>query len=193
MEAAFITPLFITLIFGILEFGFAYHDKLTAQNMSLAGARSASGQGSDPLADYNTLLAIKQASAAMSTSKITSIVIYKASGPTDRVSGACKSASQTAVCNHYTGADLVSLSSGNFGCVGPPAPNPRLDNAWCPTTTGYRKTALNAPSDAPPGSGPPDYIGVYIAVNHDNATGLFGSSYTFTSDTVYRLEPRTLT
>jgi hypothetical protein len=42
------------------------------------------------------------------------------------------------------------------------------------------------------GNGPPDYVGVYVVGVHNNLIGLFGKSFTFSNDTVIRIEPRTL-
>jgi hypothetical protein len=116
-------------------------------------------------------------------------VIYRASGPGDRVPTACKTASvanttTTRGCNFYTGADLASASS-QFGCVGPPGPTTKKDASWCPTA---RKSALLSTN----GNGPPDYVGVYVVGVHNNLIGLFGKSFAFSNDTVIRIEPRTL-
>ncbi len=189
VEAAIIAPIAIALVFGAMELGYAYYGKLTVEHMSIAGARAASGSANDYLADYNALQAVEDASTGMGASQITKIVIYRATGPSDRVPTACKTASvanstTTRGCNFYTGADL-SLASSQFGCVGPPGPTTKKDNAWCPTT---RKSALLSTN----GNGPPDYVGVYVVGVHNNLIGLFGKSFTFSNDTVIRVEPRTL-
>lgn len=189
VEAAIIAPIAIALVFGAMELGYAYYGKLTVEHMSIAGARAGSGSANDYLSDYNTLQAVADARTGVSASAITKIVIYRATGPSDRVPAACKSGpvtntSGTRGCNYYTGADL-SLASTQFGCVGPPGPNTKKDQYWCPTT---RKSALLATA----GNGPPDYLGVYVVATHNNLIGLFGKSFTFSNDTVIRIEPRTL-
>lgn len=189
VEAAIIAPIAIALVFGAMELGYAYYGKLTVEHMSVAGARAASGGANDYLSDYNTLKAVNDAKTGMGASQITKIVIYRATGPSDRVPAACKSGpvtdtSTTRGCNVYTGADL-SLASDQFGCVGPPGPTTKKDSYWCPTT---RKAALLSSN----GNGPPDYVGVYVVGEHDNLIGLFGKSFTFSNDTVIRIEPRSL-
>jgi hypothetical protein len=189
VEAAIIAPILIALVFGAMEMGYAYYGKLTVEHMSIAGARAASGSADDYLADYNMLQAIDDARTGMGASAITKIVIYRATGPSDRVPTACKSGpvtntSTTRGCNYYTGADLSSAST-QFGCVGPPGPSTKKDAYWCPTA---RKSALLASN----GNGPPDYMGVYVVGVHNNLVGLFGKSFTFSNDTVIRIEPRTL-
>lgn len=189
VEAAIVAPIAFALVFGAMELGYAYYGKLTVEHMSIAGARAASGSADDYLADYNTLKAVNDARTGMGASQITKIVIYRATGPSDRVPTACKTASvansaTTRGCNFYTGADLASPSS-EFGCVGPPGPASKKDDPWCPTT---RKSAM-LPTN---GNGPPDYVGVYVVGVHNNLIGLFGKSFTFSNDTVIRIEPRTL-
>ena len=189
VEAALLTPILLLLVFGTMEMGYAFYGKLTVSHMSVAGARAASGGANDVLSDYNTLQAVKDAATGYADSDISLVVIYRAASSDDRVPSACLTASvanssSVRGCNRYTGASL-SLASSQFGCVGPPGPTTKDDNFWCPTA---RKTALLA--DA--GNGPPDYVGVYVKAVHHNLFGLFGRSFTFTSDTVIKIEPRTL-
>jgi hypothetical protein len=186
-EAALVLPMVVALLFGIIEWGYAMYDKQTSTNMSVSGARAASGYANDLQADYQVLQAVKQASSAMQTAKITTVIVYRATAPSDRVPDACKSGSVTNTtttrgCNRYAGTDLA-LASDQFGCTGPPGPTQKIDRFWCPNT---RRAAASGANAA-------DYIGVYVEVFHQNATGLFGPSYTFITDTVYRIEPRTRT
>jgi Flp pilus assembly protein TadG len=189
VEAALLTPILLLLVFGTMEMGYAYYGKLTVNHMSVAGARAASGGANDVLSDYGTLHAVEDAATGYSDSDISLVVIYRAASTDDRVPSACLTASvanssSVRGCNRYTGASL-SLTSSQFGCIGPPGPTTKIDSYWCPTA---RKAALLA--DA--GNGPPDYIGVYVKAVHRNLFGLFGQSFTFTSDTVIKIEPRTL-
>jgi hypothetical protein len=189
VEAALLTPIVLVLVFGAMEMGYAFYGKLTVNHMSSAGARAASGGANDVLSDYHTLQAVKSAATGMSNNDISLVVVYRATDPTDRVPSGCLAASITDTsgvrgCNRYTATDLA-LASTEFGCVGPPGPTVKIDAYWCPTA---RKTALLA--DA--GNGPPDYVGVYVKGVHHNLFGLFGQSFTFTSETVIKIEPRTL-
>jgi TadE-like protein len=188
VEAAIVAPLVFLLIYGVMETGWAFFGKLTVNDMSVVGARSGSGEANDVLADYSVLQAVKNAATGIGTNAVTMVVVYRATGPNDRVPTACKTASVTNTtstrgCNRYTASNL-SLASDQFGCVGPPGPALKIDRYWCPTT---RKTALQG------ANGPPDYIGVYVEAQHHNLTGIIGDSFTFTTDTVIRIEPRTLT
>ena len=51
-EAALLTPFFITLLFGMLEFGGAFRDYLTVANASAAAAREGAIQGNNSTADW---------------------------------------------------------------------------------------------------------------------------------------------
>jgi hypothetical protein len=187
VEAAIVAPLLFLLVYGVIETGYAFFGKLTVKNMSVVGARSGSGEANDVLADYAILRAIKHGAGGIGTNGINMVVVYRATDPDDRVPTACKTTSVTNTtstrgCNRYVSADL-SLDSDQFGCVGPPGPTTKIDSYWCPTT---RKTALGG------SNGPPDYIGVYVEAEHKNLTGVVGESFTFSTDTVIRIEPRTL-
>jgi hypothetical protein len=183
VEAAFVTTLFFLFLFGAIEGGYGLHERLSVANMALVGARSASGNGADVLADYLVLRSVKGGSGGVASTQVTTIVVYKATTPAATVPTACKTASVAGVCNRYTGADLAKAST-EFGCVGPPGPVTKIDSFWCPTA---RKIALSGVN------GPPDYIGVYVKATHRNLTGVLGTGLTFTSDTIMRIEPRTLT
>jgi len=185
VEAAIIAPIAIALVFGAMELGYGYYGKLTVEHMSIAGARAASGNANDVLADYNMLKAVNDARTGMGASSVTKVVIYRASSPSDRVPTACKSGpvtntSGTKGCNFYTGADFT-LPTSAFGCGTSP---PQKDRYWCPST---RKFALEAGPN-----GPPDYVGVYVEGVHKTLIGMFGKTFTFTNDTVIRIEPRTV-
>ena len=182
LEAAFVAPLVILLLFAVLEGGVAFFERLTVANMSLAGARSGSGQGSEALADYQLLRAMRTGSG-MDTERINTVVVYRATGPADTVPNACRSASVASLCNRYVAADIVK-DVAHFGCTGPPGPETKIDAYWCATA---RKTAISGPG------GPPDYIGVYVEVLHRDLTGILGDGIVLRSDSIMRMEPRTLT
>jgi Flp pilus assembly protein TadG len=183
LEAAFAVPIFLGLLLAAIEGGFVFYERLSVNNMSLAGARTASGQGNEVLADYQILRSVQAAQGGMAGGQIALIVIYKASGSADQVPVGCKTASVAATCNHYVGADLTKDVT-QFGCTGPPGPTTKIDASWCPTA---RKTALAGVS------GPPDYVGVYVEARHSGLTGFLPKTVTLRTDSVFRMEPRTLT
>jgi Flp pilus assembly protein TadG len=136
VETALVAPLFLLLLFGVLEVGYAWLGRTTVTNMSVSGARAASAQADDVLADHAVLRAVQGGATSLGSARITMVVVYRATGPDDRVPAACRSASvtdsaTTRGCNRYVAADLLRPST-DLGCVAPPA---RRRN---PTGTGAR-------------------------------------------------------
>lgn len=181
VEGALVAPLFFLLIFSILEFGLVFRQYLTMSTADRNGTRAASAAGNAAQADYVTLQAIKKSSVAIKPSEIKTIVIFKASGPKasitdDLLLQPCLTTSVAGLCNRYTVSDL-SRPIGDFGncAIGSTSP----DRFWCPTS---RVVAA---------SGPPDYIGVYIATKYQAVTKIFGKSYDLSEQTVYRMEAQT--
>jgi Flp pilus assembly protein TadG len=180
VEAAFITPVFALLLFGILEFGLTFRDYLTVANTSRDSARAASAYGDATYADYNIIQVAKQSSKGFRPNEIRKLIVFDAGAVngsihnTSHPAHACLTAATgiSGVCNIYSSADLYRPKS-DFGCG---AAEP--DRFWCPTTREVRA------------SGPPDYVGVYIQARHDFITGLFGPGMNLTDEIVMRIEPQ---
>jgi len=177
VEGALVAPLFLLIIFGVFEFGLLFRSYLTLSSGVRAAARAASTAGSDANADFLILQSITNNTRALKTSQIQVIVIFKATSTTTPVPTACLTASVSTgstPCNRYVSTDLARPIA-QFGCLtgGP-------DTAWCPTA---RKDRL---------SDPPDYIGVYMKVQHKYATGVFGGTKTLTDTVIMRVEPARL-
>jgi hypothetical protein len=178
VDGALASPIFFVLILGIFEFGLAFRDYLTLTSGTQSAARSASVEGRYAYTDYDILQAIRTGTAGLANSAdIRSIVIFHASGPeatlaNSGMSGCLTSSSSN--CNSYTASDLTRPKT-DFGC-GSSAP----DRYWCPST---RRDQL---------SGPPDFVGVHIAIRHHNPTGLFGTIKDFDDEVVMRIEPTAL-
>lgn len=188
VEAAFITPVLFFLLFSILEFGMAFRDYLAVANTTRDGARAASVFGNDSSADFEILQSIADASNVIKPQDIERIVIYKASGPNTPVPSACTTAANGIVntCNVYT-SGAMNLAETEFGCRA----DRNLDRYWCPTATTATTPSQTGRKVAMSGAnGPPDYVGVWIKVNHTWLTGLFGRNLTFTDSTVMRMEPQ---
>ncbi len=185
VEAAFVTPVFALLIFGVLEFGLAFQDYLSLHNAATSGARQGAIAGAASDADYQVLTAIKSRTA-LPTGRITRVVVYHADDVTTPVPAGCKagtpstgsgSPNYTLACNVYATSDFSQPQSYFQTCT-----SPSPSRFWCPAN---RKTAEKADK----GNGPPDWVGVWIQVRHPFLTGLFGSSVTLESTSVARIEP----
>ncbi len=184
-ESALLTPFFVLLLFGMLEFGGAFRDYLTLSNAASTGARQAAIQGNQSTADWEIILSIKAAASAMPLSQITRIVIFKAATPTASMPAGCATTgSQLNLCNSYDKATVASVIPSSSqpanwtSCLGP-------TNGYCPTTVlggpGRNVTSSN-----------PDYLGVWVQIVHPWITGLFGQSITMTQTSIIRLEPQTI-
>jgi hypothetical protein len=184
IEAAIMLPLFFFLVFGILEFGFAFRNYLTVANGTREGARMATIVGNQADADFRILEGIESAMSAMNEDDIIRIVVWHASSSDDTVSSGCldgvASNDLGEECNVYTPASFA-VALDQFDCGGPgTAP----DDSWCPAN---RKTATTGTF------GPPDYVGITIQVEYDYITGLFpGDGMVFTDTTIMRIEPRSV-
>lgn len=175
LEAAFVTPVFFTLVFGIIEIGLAMNDYLALSNSVRAGARTGSATGNDLTSDWNILQAIQREGSALNNGQIKMIVVYKASSFGEKPSATCQAGTPvTGVCNTYTTADFTEDKS-HFGCYAPYT----LDKYWCPLN---RKVSMG-------GTGT-DYIGVWMKIEHPWVTKMFGNTKTLTDSSVIRLEPR---
>lgn len=181
VEAAFITPLFFLVIFGVIEMGLLFSSYLGTSNTTRTSARVASAVGDQFEADLAILEAVRSGSSGISSGELRKVVVFRASGPEGSVPEACKTAPVIGSCNHYTAADLagdLSLppDSQQFGCGAT-----SQDRHWCPAT---RKRDLVGPKS------PPDYVGIWVEVHHRYISGVFGRSFTITDQVVMRMEPK---
>jgi Flp pilus assembly protein TadG len=192
VEAAFVFPVFMVLLFGMIEFGFIFKDSLTLSTMVQTGARTgaelgnASATGSDS-ADYQILSTMASGSTALNA-QVESVVIFNADSgtpgvPLPGVPPQCTSGSGVSgVCNVYSAAEWQAIVSGtetggDFQGA-PMCPNGCWDSEWPP---GTRTTSES-------GSGP-DFLGVYITALHKNITGFFPTLTLHETD-IIRLEPK---
>lgn len=175
IEAALITPVFLMLIFGVIELGLAMNDNLALSHSTRAGTRVASASGNDLLSDYGILRSIARESSAIPRRQIKLIVVYKASGIGAAPTSACQGGTAVpGVCNVYREGDLSRAKAG-FGCgTGEP------DASWCPQDRWVTLTP----------SRQPDYVGVWMKIEHPWVTRMFGSTLTLTDSSVIQLEPR---
>lgn len=188
VEMILFTPILVMLAIGIFEYGLAWRDSITVAGATRAGARVGSNAGNDRLADYNTLLAVQSAIASVPSSRINRVVIYKSTTADGAVPTTCTTTTAQGVanpstntyCNVYTGAQLASLSTTNFGTTGSSCASGAWDAAWCP---------LGRQSVQAAGA---DYLGVWVSISHPYVTKIFpGSGLTIKDKAVMRLEPST--
>ena len=180
VEAAFVTPLFLMLVLGIMEVGLAMNDDLALAHSVRAGSRVASASGNDVYADYGIIQGIRRESSALPLSSIKRIVVYRADKYGEAPSTSCQNGTESASvtagskpCNVYYPTDFDKVKS-RWGCK--PAEGLEL---WCPTARKVSSTGTGA-----------EYIGVWIKIEHAWVTRMFGEVITLTDESVIRLEPR---
>jgi TadE-like protein len=181
IEAAFITPVFALLLFGILEFGLTFRDYLTVANVSRDSARGASALGDGLYTDWNVIQIARQSSKGFRPNEIQRLIIFNAGSVDGSIfdpahpANACLEATDgiADVCNVYVASDMARPKT-DFGCK----PSETLDKYWCPSA---RETRA---------SGPPDYVGIYVRARHDYITGLFGPGMNLTDEIIMRIEPQ---
>lgn len=179
IEAAFVTPVFMLLVLGVMEIGLVMNDDLALAHTVRAGTRVASASGNDIYADYGIIKAVVRESSALPREQIKLIVVYRATRYGEEPSASCKAGmSQTlsssgTACNVYTPASF-DIPKSRWGCLDAES----LDRYWCPDDRVVARTAG------------PDYVGVWMKVEHEWITKMFGSVATLTDQSVIRLEPR---
>ncbi|MEZ5380590.1 MAG: pilus assembly protein [Microthrixaceae bacterium] len=174
IEGAIIAPVFFACLFMLIEGSFMLRVDLTANHAVREAARVESVQGNKSLTDQEALAKLKASLVSLDTTKIKRIVVWKASGPGDKVPTACKTASQTNLCNSFANADALKVTAGCTSTAG--------DRFWCPAN---RKVALSAAR-----GGPPDYVGVWVRYEHHTLTGLFARTVTVEAAAIVRIEPQ---
>jgi Flp pilus assembly protein TadG len=170
-----VLPVVLMLLWGIIEFGFGWRDKITVETAARAGARTASNLKNTSLADYYALASTVSALSSIPSASIDYVVIFNAT--VNDISTTCKGGTGSIVldqeCNVYTPA-MFSAASTNFGCG-----TGKYDNNWCPTT---KRIAVQATGTS--------YVGVYVKVHRAFITNQFGTSIpSITASAVMRLEP----
>ena len=183
VEAAMVAPLFLLLVFGIIEGGAFFYNINSVRNAARESAREASTWASSALADRNALgLALRGLTA--SGSRLEGVIIYKANGPTDGVPADCLTAlaggtsGVAGLCNVYSAVKMRTLDDSHFGAELSSPPG-YWDASWPPT---QRNDSLTPTQN-------PDFVGVHVRVKHVGITGIL--PYRLVSGTaVFRIEPQ---
>jgi Flp pilus assembly protein TadG len=164
VEAAFVFPILVLLVFGVIEYGMTFKDSLTLSSSTRAGARTASSLARVDAYDTTTAAAIDVAMSAISNDAPQKLVIFKAvNGKPIGTVDACTS--------------CLTFSWD------------QASHTWKKTGGSWLATSHNACVGT---NGPPNEVGVYIKARHTFLTGLFGDGITLTDTTIMRFEPRTI-
>jgi Flp pilus assembly protein TadG len=171
VEAVLIIPVFVVLIFGVIEWSFVLRDEAAVSSAARTGVRIASippGPTStnitQPTAD-----AIQHAGSAMPKDNLEYILVYQANSggfplPDGNTTMTCAGAGKT--CVKHTWSD----SKDAFN---------RVEGEWDPDLINTCVGDNNAQS-----------VGVYVKAKHPMITGFFGSTRDIDDSAVLRFEPR---
>jgi len=192
VEFALLTPVFMLLIFGIIEFGFAFRSQLTVSNAVQQAGRVAATLGNDLDMDYETLASMQQGLRSLPAGTIKWVTIFNADASGNPATP-CSFPGGSSNCNVYRYQKDALLAPP---CDWVPCPAEaagyNYGGSWDP---GDRNVALDPD---PPGL---DDVGVRIYYSHKWLTGglIPVSDADCTSPTlsdcwvmeaVFRLEPK---
>ena len=194
LETAVVAPVFLALVFGILEFGLLFKTYLTANDTVLDAARVGAVQGPNPTSggangDFSVIKSVRDSTAGIDPQDIERIVIYRgrpstAGSPMAQVPGVCKNGDASSVasaCNVYDPIEAFdAVQRGDtdyFVCDTGSEPS----CGWDPDSRADGPRAVDI-----------DYLGVYVQVDHDMITGLYGSARDIDAAAIQRLEPGTV-
>ena len=158
VEMAIVAPLLLMLVFGIIEFGIAFNDRLTVGNATQSAARVGSAIGTGDRADIEVLAALTQGLFQLPNNGgdvVKEVRIYKA-----KADGTAASACPGASCNVYT------FDTSN-ACGWSPCPDPD------PPTNYSFPGGLWAPADRNATVGTLDVLGVTVYFSHTWIVGSF--------------------
>jgi len=155
VEFALVLPILLVLLFGIIEWGMAFNQRLTIGNASQTSARVGTAIGNKPEADMRILEAIAQGVFTLpenGTQMIKRVLIYKADGFGEPIGG--------------------SVNTYDYQLVGTPT-DAQCDWVPCPDPdAGFSTASLPwAPEDRNVEVGNLDVMGVRIIFSHDWLTG----------------------
>ena len=186
VEAAIVLPVVLTLLLGVMEFGFIWKDDLAIANGVHTAVRIGAADGSAQYADYDILQQLKSGTTALPTGAVIAVIVWEANA-NNTVPTSCTaligsdanpnaSSGVSGLCNYYRGTDVTGLTQASFtnSCTTGP------DHYWCPSS---RLHVLS-------GSAVPDLVGVYIRINHNYVTRILGTSRTLSDQAIMRIEPQ---
>ena len=183
VECVLIFPLLMMISLGVFDVGLGWKASLTVSSAARTGARVASNLGVASSADKDSLASIAAALGSVDDSEIDVVVIYRSTAANGDVPAGClttavRSAGGSAAlrCNVYdvTGLNAAATSTAyNGNCAS------SRDRFWCPSTRANSQI-LTAGMD---------FLGVYVRLNHDTKTKIFGATMVIDDQAVMRVEP----
>jgi len=176
VEMAMVLPLLVLLVFGIVEYGLLFKEKLTIASAATSASRTGATMGTRDAADFRMLRALEAGLYdQVDASVLISVDIFEA----DEITGV---ASATNVNTYFFTPDILPCKW--TPCPDPDAPGGAVyGGTWIPSV---RDTELDA------GGGGLSVLGIEIEYHHDAVTNLIpGVDRDLTERALVRLEPDT--
>ena len=179
VEFAIVSMFLVLVAAGAFDYGMAWRVGLATNEAARTAARTGSGLGDNPLADW---YAVSGAQAALKNSgrlqDVQRVIIYRADTATGAVPTACTTAtSTTEKCIIFTGAQFRALTQASFSTTtGCPTGSKALVANWCPSS----RNAVQLTAES---------YGVWIQTRYIPQFKMLGSSITVSREAVMRLEP----
>jgi len=174
VEMAMVLPVLFLLIFGAVEFGLLFKERLTIASAASSAARTGATMGTRAEADFRILEALEAGLYdEVDEGVLISVDIFKANPVTG--------AKDTSAYNRYT-------YIGGSGCKWSPCPDPDNFEDWGdPSLWG---DPANRDTSLDPGGGGLDVLGVEITYHHTPITSILpGLDRTLVERALVRLEP----
>ncbi len=165
VEAAIITPLFVLLVFGIIEFGLMFKDYLAVVSSVRAGARIASAEPRTVNFATDAAAQIAREGSALDLAQVSELWVYKANKTTGTPVGYTDFSNCT-TCVKFK----WDTSSKQF--------LPIAGTTWDPNS-----------QNACAGDSAHDSVGVYLKYRHPSVTGMIIKNFDLQSSTVMSFEP----
>ena len=163
VEAAIITPVFLLLIVGVIEFGLAFKDQLAITSAVRAGARMASAEPRTATFATDAAAQVAREGGAIDMTAVQELWVYKADSSGHPIGAGGGFGSCASSCVKFT----WSASARTFV---------QSSGSWDTTT----QNACQGSQDA---------VGVYLSFKHPGVTQTFFSYLGLSSYTVMRFEP----
>jgi len=192
IELAFVAPLLIILVLGVVEFGTVFRNQTIVTSATRQAGRVESQSSSTLTVDELAIQTFMAGTSGLRNMSLQRLVVFTAP-PTGVVPPACVTAVITGTkpygvngtCNVYSAAQASALvadpvgNAVNFGCGGiANVTGTTWDGNWCP---GARSTALVTLMTR---------VGVYARFTYTDVTNLFSTkTMTITSTAIFAIQP----
>lgn len=168
VETAILLPVLLLVVLGIIEWSSAYHDSSVTADAARAGGRLAAAEALNPSYATNAAQSVAAALKSLPPNEPVAMYVYKANA-----NGYPGTASDFSTCTTNCIKYNWLPASRSFDTANP------LGGGW-PASS---QNVCNQPFDS---------LGIYVKIQHNFITNLFGATVTLDDHAVFVLEPTSL-